>query len=123
MKFESLNVHFLGELSNEKTLKIISNSRAVVTATKLLEGQPTLLCEASAYGVPSIFPKTGGISEFFPNNYKLSFNQFDYDDLLTKLKLLLDENFLKDIGSNNKKFLSSYLNEDSIQNKFEKFMI
>jgi len=123
LKFESHNVNFLGELSNEQTLKIISNSRAVVTATKLLEGQPTLLCEASAYGVPSIFPKTGGISEFFPNNYKLSFNQFDYDDLLSKLKLLSDENFLKDIGNNNKKFISSYLNKDLIQNKFEKFMI
>ena len=50
------NVEFLGKISNEETLKIIKNSLAVVTATKMYEGQPRLLCEASSMGVPSIFP-------------------------------------------------------------------
>ena len=47
-------------------MKMINESKAVVTATKLYEGQPTLLCEASVSSVPSIFPDYGGISEFFP---------------------------------------------------------
>ena len=42
---------------NLETLNFISTSVAVITATKLYEGQPTLLCEASLLGVPSIFPE------------------------------------------------------------------
>ena len=94
-KYPQSNVEFLGEVDNTQSLEIIKNSTAVVTATKLYEGQPTLLCEASLMSVPSIFPKTGGIEEFFPKNYELSFEQFNYDDLLKKLNLLKDQQFLK----------------------------
>ena len=55
-----MSIEFLGEVENESS-KIIKNSRAVVTATGLFE--PTLLCEASTLGVPSVF-QNGGIGEF-----------------------------------------------------------
>ena len=73
-KYKVENIEFLGGLENNETIKIISNSRAVVSATKLYEGQPTLLCEASALGIASIFPKTGGIPEFSPKIMTLVFN-------------------------------------------------
>ena len=41
------NIIFYGSLSNQETMKIISKANCIVTATKLWEGQPTLLCEAS----------------------------------------------------------------------------
>ena len=88
------SVEFLGQVSNEKVLNLIKNSRAVITATKLYEGQPTLLCEASSFGIPSVFPETGGISEFFPENYSYKFNQFDYKDLVTKIEELQNKNKL-----------------------------
>ena len=44
--FELKNVTFLDELNNSETLKIISKARAVVTATRMYEGQPRLLSEA-----------------------------------------------------------------------------
>ena len=50
----------------------------------MYEGQPRLLTEASYLGVPSIFPKFGGMGEFFPKNYELVFNQYDYEDLTKK---------------------------------------
>ena len=65
LNIEYENIEFLGEVENQEVLEIIQNSICVITATKLYEGQPTLLCEASSLGVPSIFPNTGGISEFF----------------------------------------------------------
>ena len=37
------NVKFLGELTHEETLSYINNAKAVITNTKLYEGQPTLL--------------------------------------------------------------------------------
>jgi len=92
----------------------------VVTATKLLEGQPTLLCEASILGIPAIFPTTGGVSEFFPNNYRLSFKQYDYEDLFSKLNMLSDDNLLREIGKENKDYISSYLNDAKLIDKFEK---
>ena len=113
-KFNQKKVQFLGQKSNSETLKIIYNSTAVVTATKLLEGQPMLLCEASSLGIPSVFPNNGGIAEFFPENYKLKFNQSDYIDLGEKLNLLSNEDLLKKVGIENKNHINEYLQEDRL---------
>lgn len=111
-------IQFLGVLSNKVVLGLIENSIAVVTATRLYEGQPTLLCEASSLGVPSIFPKSGGIEEFFPDNYSLSFNQFDYKDLENKIKLISKTSQLKEIGNENKNYIFNYLNEKKLIDSF-----
>ena len=87
-KYSSKNIEFLGFLENKKTIDLIKNARAVITATRMFEGQPRLISEASAYGIPSIYPSFGGLDEYFPNDYKLSFKQFDYDDLIKKILLL-----------------------------------
>ncbi len=113
-------IEFIGEKSNKEVIKLILNSRAVVTATKLYEGQPTLLCEASAMGIPSIFPITGGIKEFFPDNYPLSFEQFNYEDLKEKFKLLEDKNKMRYIGKNNQDYLKKILNTENLKDSFEK---
>ena len=60
-KYLSENVNFSGFVDNKEVLNEIQNSTVIVSATKLYEGQPTLLCEASLNSVPVIFPKTGGI--------------------------------------------------------------
>ena len=70
-QYQYRNVKFLGQLSNNKVKDVLSESIAVVTATKLYEGQPTLLCEASLLQVPSIFPDTGGVKEFFPKKQNI----------------------------------------------------
>ncbi len=84
----------------------------VISATKLYEGQPTLLCEASALGVPSIFPLTGGIDEFFPKDYKFSFKQYDYDDLKKKIILSLDNKQVLKIGLEANQYIKDNLNEE-----------
>lgn len=119
-RYRDKNIEFLGELSNNETLKIIVNSRAVVTATKLYEGQPTLLCEATALGIPSVFPETGGIVEFFPKNYALSFEQHNYDELSKILTDLEDIKNMKRIGEENKAFYLKNFNSDNYLNKMEK---
>jgi len=112
------NYEFFGSIDNKDVLKIIEKSRAVITTTKLFEGQPTLLCEASSFGKPSIFPKTGGIAEFFPKEYALSFTQFNYDDLVAKINLTETIN-ISEIGLNNKEYISEFLNEKKIIKLFK----
>lgn len=99
------NVNFLGEKNNEETLNIISKSRAVITATKMYEGQPRLLSEASILGVPSIYPSFGGMDEYFPVKYNLKFTQYDYQDLLVKLNELHNKDLLIE---NSKKVKKNY---------------
>ncbi len=118
-KYKSKKVNFIGSVRNEEVWNIILNSRAVVTATKLFEGQPTLLCEASLLEVPAIFPRTGGIGEFFPDNYPLSFEQFNYDDLIDKINLVSNEEEMNRIGKANKKFINEYLSKIKLISLFK----
>ena len=118
-KYIGKPVDFINEISNADVLDIISKSKGVVTATKLYEGQPTLLCEASTLGVPSFFPESGGIAEFFPKDYDLSYKQFDYVDLQNKLKTLNNLETLTNQGKKNKEFICSYLDEQILVEKFK----
>ena len=117
--YQNIKIEFIGEKTNKEVLNIISNSRAVVTATKLYEGQPTLLCEASSLGVPSIFPDTGGIKEFFPEKYQLAFEQFNYEDLKNKLLLLNNKEEIKLIGKQNYQHINEHLNNNKLRKIFK----
>ncbi len=117
-KYSNQNIDFLGSRPNQEVLKIIKKSKAVVTATKLLEGQPMLLCEASSLGVPSIFPRSGGIAEFFPKDYKLSFEQFNYEDLKTKIKMIENPKILGVEGKKSKEYIKNYLDKEKLLKKF-----
>ena len=64
-EYRNEKIDFLGNISNVEVIKEIKNSRAVLTATKMYEGQPRLLAEASSMGIPSIFPNFGGMAEYF----------------------------------------------------------
>lgn len=120
LQFQFSEVEFLGQLSNKITLDIISKSQAVVTATKLYEGQPTLLCEATNLKVLSIFPNNGGIAEFFPPQTKFKFTSNDYEILKNKFDLLLDTQLVKEETMNNYEFLEKLIDENYIFDQFSK---
>ena len=77
--FELKNVTFLDELNNSETLKIISKARAVVTATRMYEGQPRLLSEALSMGIPTIYPYFGGMKQCDAVN---DYNDFKKEELV-----------------------------------------
>lgn len=117
------NVKTFGYKNNDEILEYIKNAVAVITATKMYEGQPRILCEASGYGVPSIFPKYGGMQEYFPENYDLSFKQYNYDDLVDKiLKLEVKEN-LEKISEELFKYTKALLNDQNLQNQYNKVFV
>ena len=115
------NIEFLGLLSNEEAKKCIKESRAVLTATKLYEGHPKLLAEASSMGIPSIYPSFGGIDEYFPKNYQLSFEQFNYFDLIKKLQKIDDPLVMQDAGKQVFIKTKEILGEKTLINNFKNF--
>ena len=117
--YRNNNIEFIGELDNLNTLFYIYNSLAVVTATKMFEGQPTLLSEASLLGVLSVFPDFGGMPEYFPKNYQFKFEQYNYKDLTKKLILLEDQQFRNDTAENVKEYYINKYSEDRYYETFE----
>lgn len=122
-EYNSEKIKFIGHLDNDQVKRKIKTSRAVITATKLLEGQPRVLLEASSFGVPSIYPKFGGMNDFFPNEYKLSFNQFDYVDLQNKIMMLHDSELLSKESKEIKKHLIANYSEELLFKRFENILI
>jgi len=116
-KYLNENVSFIGFVENKDVIKEIQNSTAIVSATKLYEGQPTLLCEASLNSVPVIFPETGGIKEFLPKNYEFLFEQYNYNDLQQAM-LNITNSDLKKIGEENKEFINGLMKRDNLLHTF-----
>ena len=121
-KYVNENIIFLGKLSNLETINIIKNSRAVVTATRLLEVQPTLLCEASINSIPSIFPDNGGISEYFPENYKFKYDPKKNDDLIKKINATQSENDMREYSKLVNKYITGLLNSSIYLENFKKII-
>lgn len=116
------NISFKGEVTNQEVMDLINESRAVVSATHLYEGQPTLFCEASSSGIPSIFPKSGGIPDFFPSNSLFSFEKQNLDDLSLKLKLVENNDLLIKEGIRNKIFIEDKLSNENLVKQFKKII-
>jgi len=121
-KYNNPSIKFFGALDHFETLEMIKNARCVVTATKMYEGQPRLLSEASLFGVPSIFPKFGGMHEFFPNDYPLAFEQFNYSDLIEKINLIEDEASLEQLSDQILKFFENEFSEEVHKSKFDNIL-
>ena len=122
-KYEVGNVEFLGQLPNNETIDLILGSKGVISATKLYEGQPTLLCEASLNGKISLFPDSGGIKEFLPINYDFLFKQFDYQDFTDKLNKLNEDETRQQSSKEAKEFIRSKLDPHILINHFKEIIL
>tara|TARA_B100001123_G_C15324206_1_gene1028955 strand:- start:494 stop:1645 length:1152 start_codon:yes stop_codon:yes gene_type:complete len=121
-KYTSQKIEFLGFLENKKALEVIKKSRAVITATKMFEGQPRLISEASAFGIPSIYPSFGGLDEYFPEDYKFSFEQFNYSDLIKKIELLQNKILLKEESKRIHNYIIENMSLNNVKRNFESIL-
>tara|TARA_B100001029_G_scaffold179449_1_gene188976 strand:- start:2408 stop:3565 length:1158 start_codon:yes stop_codon:yes gene_type:complete len=113
------NILFLGKLDNSDVISLIKNSYSVVTNTSLYEGQPTLLSEASKLGINSVYPVSGGIGEFFPENNPFAFKVNSEIELLKKLKLLKHKEIVQTQAKKNYKHIESMLSTKNYIDKFK----
>lgn len=112
-------ITFLGHKTNQFVLSEIQSARAVVTNTLMHEGQPTILCEASLLSTISIFPRNGGIIDYFPSSYKFSFDNNLKNSLITTLNLLQNKDIISSTEKNVKSYIDNLLNENILLNQFE----
>ena len=117
------NISFLGALDNTKTKEYIKSARAVITATKMYEGQPRLLSEAASFGIPSIYPSFGGMDEYFPEGYSYKFKQFNYEDLIKKIRLLENKNLLEKESKSIFIYTTKKFNEENTINLFKRIIM
>ena len=80
------------------------------------------MCEASSLGVPSIFPDSGGIKEFFPEDYELAFDYDSDEDLISKLSEVVNRSKMSNNGILNQEFISKLLDREEMYEKFEKII-
>lgn len=119
-KYNLQNITFLGQKNNKEIINLIKNSRAVVTATKIFEGQPTILTEASINNTLSIFPITGGVPEFFPVDYKFKYEQNNYESLIKMMIDAAESKNTDEIENECKTHILSVLQEEKYFNNLEK---
>tara|TARA_A100001011_G_C14033791_1_gene724796 strand:+ start:115 stop:840 length:726 start_codon:yes stop_codon:yes gene_type:complete len=122
-KYADENIEFIDQLPNNETIDLILGSKGVISATKLYEGQPTLLCEASLNGKASLFPNSGGIKEFFPKNYDFLYNQFDYQDFTNKLNKLNEDEMRFRSSQKAKEFIKAKLDPKILISQFNKIIL
>ena len=122
MNNKNKNIIFLGKMNNSDVISLIKNSYSVITNTRLYEGQPTLLSEASKLGVNSIYPKSGGISEFFPEDNPFSFKPKSEIELLKKLKLLKHEDVVERQSEKNSEHIEPMLSVENYLSKFKELI-
>ena len=116
-QYKSQKIIFHGFMDNKAVINEIKKAKVVISATKLYEGQPTLLCEATMHSVPVIFPNSGGINEFLPKNYKFLYEQFNYTEMQKAMVDIISSDHYK-IGKENKNYLVDYINEKSLLETF-----
>ena len=113
-KYTNEEIIFTGYLKNEIVLNEISKSKAAITTTKLVEGQPMFIIESLRHGVPIIVPDRGGLKELLPNKYNLVYK--NTEELVEKLNLIQNENFINDIAKDiNNHFKNNFSNKKYIE--------
>lgn len=116
------SVELIGFVPQDKLYELMRTCRAVISATKVYENHPTLLTEASLMGVPSIFPNFGGMKYFFPENYPLMFNQYNYQDLVSIVQMTKDDTLMERLGDDVYNHIQNHLSSYNLVETFNRFI-
>lgn len=114
----SLNVEFMGQVSNSEVIDQIKKCLVIVVPSKCNENFPRILVEAFACGVPVIASKRGALSEIIEDGKTgFLFNPEDPMDLAEKIRLIYKNRDLAgQMGANaRKEFENKYTPEKNFQ--------
>ena len=111
LKIEN-SVDFVGWISQEKQLELLSNSsvfvqHSVTSKNGDAEGTPVAILEASAAGLPVVSTRHGGIVDsIIENETGFLVNEFDIDEMAEKMIYLVENPVIsKQMGENARNFI------------------
>ncbi|MGB9831383.1 MAG: glycosyltransferase family 4 protein, partial [Fervidicoccus fontis] len=94
-------VLFTGSVDKE-TLRVLYSNACCLVLPSLAEAFPLVLLEAMASGIPVIGSKAGGIVDVIQNDFNgLLFEKGNWKDLAVKLRVLIEDNNLRERLSRN----------------------
>ncbi len=97
-----VNVEFLGYVSKERLPEFYAGCHLAVMASRWYEGFPTVLPELMCMRKAVIVPDVGGFPEIIQDNFNgLLFRAGDIKDLAGKIKVLFENNSMRDTFTNN----------------------
>lgn len=118
-KFSFKQVIWLGEKSNEESLKIL-NEASIFILPSHTEGFPNSILEAMALGKPIIATNVGAIEEMLDENAGVIVAPQNKDEIRLALeKLIKDEHLRKELGKNAKRRLLENYTIDIIMKKYK----
>ena len=101
LKAKFPNVQFEGWCDKEKTQEILRTARALLFPSLWYEGQPLIVDEAAANGVPVIVSDISAAKEAVDDYcHGLAFRSGNLDSLISKMRLMLDDNRVRDFSKN-----------------------
>ena len=118
-KYNEQNVEFLGQTSNMETIKLIKIQKEFYLLQNFMRASQLYFVRLRYVGKASLFPNSGGITEFLQKDYEFVFDQFNYKDLINKLNLLNDDLLREKNSKKAKEFILSKLDENNIIEEFD----
>jgi len=115
------SVELIGFIPQNNLYDLMRTCRAVISTTKVYENHPTLLTEASLMGIPSIFPNFGGMKYFFPEDYPLMFEQYNYQDLESIIQMTTQDALMENLGNSVFKHIQNHLKAYNLVEIFNRF--
>jgi len=111
------NIEFTGWLPNIEDLAKIYNQAKIMVMPSFNEGGPRVCLEAMACRVPVITSKVGVMLDIIKDGENGLFIDWNIEDIVNKIKLLLDNNNLRQkIAENGYKTVQQFEREKAIEN-------
>jgi len=88
-----------GKQGHDRVMSLMLTSRALVFPSTWYEGQPLVLLEAAAAGMPILLSDLGSMTEMFaPGSERLLFEPSDITALSEAIERLEEDRFVDDYG-------------------------
>lgn len=118
-EIKSNNIFILGEKTHKETMELLSSS-SVLVLPSYTEGFPNVILEAMTYGKAIIATNVGAIPEMLEQNCGLLVKPKNVNDLISKMKLLMDDEIHRyELARNARR---KVCNEFSIEKVFELYV-
>lgn len=100
LSYQSDKIKINGPIYNKEKFELLNQSHALILPS-FNEGKPLILIEAMSVGTIIITSKVGYIEEMFPKNYPFFLNNLTKEELISKIKQVVNLNAFEKLNHSN----------------------